>query len=75
MRGDYEAAPSGDGRWKAKQQGGNRAVKIHDTQAEAWEHAKDLARNAGVEALLKNRDGQIRERNTYSGRDPFPPRG
>lgn len=75
MRGDYEAAPNGDGRWKVQQQGGTRAVKIHDTQAKAWDQTKDIARNAGVEAFLKNRDGEIRERNTYSGRDRFPPRG
>ena len=74
MKGDYETAPSGDGRWKVQQHGGERALKIHDTQADAWDQTMDLARKSGVEAHLKNRHGQIRERNTYH-KDPFPPRG
>lgn len=75
MKGDYEVAPNGDGRWKVQQHGGTRAVKIHDTQTPAWGQTKDLARKAGVEALLKNRQGQIRERNTYGSSDPYPPIG
>lgn len=74
MKGDYEASPTGDGRWKVQQQGAQRAVKIFDHQGPAWEQAKDLARGAQVEAFLKNRHGQIRERNTY-GFDPEKTKG
>ena len=74
MKGDYETAPTGDGRWKVQQHGASRAVKIHDDQASAWDQTRSLARGAGAEALLKNRQGRVRERNTY-GPDRFPPRG
>ena len=63
-----------DGDWEAKREGGERASGVHDTQAEAWEQAKDLARESNSEALLTNREGKIRERNTY-GNDPHPPKG
>ena len=63
-----------DGTWQAKREGGERASGVHDTQAEAWDQAKDLARESSGEAFLTNREGKIRERNTY-GNDPFPPKG
>jgi hypothetical protein len=74
MRGDYETAPAGKGEWKVQQHGGRRAVKMHARQSDAWKQTKDLARSAGTEALLKNRGGEIRERNSY-GNDPCPPKG
>lgn len=69
MIGDYEAAPTGDGRWKVQRHGASRAIKIFHTQALAWVYAKFLARKAETEAFLKNRQGEIRERSTY-GPDP-----
>lgn len=63
-----------DGTWQTKREGGERASGVHDTQAEAWDQAKELARETGGEAFLTNREGKIRERNTY-GNDPFPPKG
>lgn len=69
MKGDYETSPTGDGRWKVQQQGAQRAVRIFDHQGPAWEQTLDLARKARTEAFLKNRHGQIRERNTF-GHDP-----
>ena len=74
MKGDYEVAPAGDGRWKVQQHGSDRAVKVHERQDVAWEQCRDLARSARVEAFLKNRGGEVRERNTY-GPDHCPPRG
>ncbi len=63
-----------DGRWETKREGSQRASSVHRTQAQAWERGKELARNDGGEAFLKNSEGKIRERNTY-GKDPFPPKG
>lgn len=63
-----------DGNWESKREGAERASKVSDTQAEAWKYSKDHARSEGGEAFLKNREGKIRERNTY-GKDPFPPKG
>ena len=63
-----------DGKWESKREGAGRASKVTDTQAEAWKHSKQRATDTKGEALLKGRDGKIRERNTY-GKDPYPPKG
>jgi hypothetical protein len=63
-----------DGKWESKREGADRATKVTDTQAEAWTHSKQRAAETKGEALLKGRDGKIRERNTY-GKDPHPPKG
>lgn len=63
-----------DGKWESKREGADRASKVTDTQAEAWKHSKQRAADTKGEALLKGRDGKIRERNTY-GKDPYPPKG
>lgn len=63
-----------DGKWESKREGADRASKVTDTQAEAWKHSKQRAAGTKGEALLKGRDGKIRERNTY-GKDPYPPKG
>ena len=52
----------------------SRASSTHDTQREATEQGKDIAKNQRTELLIHGRDGAIRERNTY-GRDPYPPKG
>ena len=71
---DHWVSRRSDGKWQDKKVGTERASSVHDTQAEAWDAAKDRARRDHTEAFLTGRDGRIRERNTY-GNDPFPPRG
>ncbi len=63
-----------DGKWESKREGAERASKVTDTQAEAWQYSKDHAREEKGEAFLKGCDNRIRERNTY-GKDPYPPKG
>ncbi len=63
-----------DGKWESKAEGADRAGKVTDTQAEAWEHSRKMARQKQGEAYLKGRDGKIRERNTY-GDDPKETKG
>lgn len=64
-----------DGQWADKREGAERASGLHDTQQEAFEAARDTALREGGEVFIKNRDGQIRERNTYGKEDDFPPKG
>jgi len=71
---NYWTQKRADGKWEAKREGADRASKVTDTQAEAWGYSKSKAKENGGEAILKGRDGQIRERNTY-GKDPYPPKG
>lgn len=66
--------PRQDGRWGSKREGNQRDSAVFDTQAEAWKHSKEQARQDGGEAYLQNRQGQIRERNTY-GHDPRETKG
>jgi len=66
---DYWTKRRPDGKWEAKAAGATRASGVAGTQNEAWNRSKDLARKSGGEAFLCNRQGQIRERNTY-GNDP-----
>ena len=66
---DYWTKQRPDGTWATTAAGASRASRVFDTQSQAWNHTKDLARKSGGEAFLCNRAGQIRERNTY-GHDP-----
>lgn len=61
--------------WANKKEGSKRASSVHPTQAEAIQKGREQAKREKSEHLIHGRDGQIRERNTYSGKDPFPPRG
>jgi hypothetical protein len=63
-----------DGKWESKREGADRATKITSTQTEAWTHSKQSAAETKGEALLKGRDGKIRDRSSY-GNDPYPPKG
>ena len=74
MSKDYWVSKTPDGDWRVKRTGAERASSVHETQAQAWDRARDLAREARSEAYLKNRDGAIRERNTY-GHDPRTSKG
>jgi len=74
MSDDYWVSQTPGGDWRVKREGAGRASSVHETQAEAWDRARELARGARSEAFLKNRQGQIRERNTY-GHDPRRTKG
>jgi len=62
------------GKWSVRGEGNTRRTATYDTQAEAIDHARDIARNQGSELLIHRRNGQIRERDSY-GNDPYPPPG
>ena len=51
-----------------------RATRRHDTQHEAIDAAREIARKQRTEVYVHGRDGRIRERNSY-GNDAFPPEG
>ena len=70
---DYWTSPHPDG-WQVKRSGASRATSVHKTQESAWKEAKSRARSSEGEAYLQNKEGQIRERNTY-GKDPRKSKG
>ncbi len=70
---DVHVVPQGDG-WAVKREGAGRASSLHETQADAADEGRRLARQDQVEFNLHGRDGKIREKDSY-GNDPHPPRG
>lgn len=73
MSKNQHVVPNGDG-WAVRGAGNNRATSIHQTQQEAIQAAREIAKNQQSELFIHNREGQIRERNSY-GNDPHPPKG
>lgn len=62
------------GRWGVLTSGSSRASSVHETQAEAIETARQIAKSHKTELYIHGKDGRIRERNTF-GSDPLPPKG
>jgi hypothetical protein len=73
MRKDQHVVPAGD-RWGVRGAGNERLTSLHDTQREAAEAARDIARHQHSEVVIHRPDGRIRDRDSY-GNDPFPPKG
>lgn len=65
--------PHNDG-WAVKGAGNSKATATFDTQKAAIDAGREIAKNQQSELLVHNRQGQIRERDSY-GNDPFPPKG
>jgi hypothetical protein len=57
--------PNGDG-WAVKKEGNERASSTHDTQKNAIEGARSLAKE-GDDIVIHRADGSIRDRITYNG--------
>ena len=62
-----------DGRWGIRGEGNSRLTSVHDTQADAIDAARGIARNQESELFIHDRHGRIRDRDSF-GNDPFPPR-
>lgn len=73
-RGWQHVVPHPDG-WAVRGEGNSRATAVYDTQREAIDAGREIARNQNGELLIHGRNGQIRERDSSGGNDNFPPRG
>jgi hypothetical protein len=60
--------------WAVKGAGNQRATSVHDTQQQAIDVARSIARNHESELVIHRQDGRIRDKDSY-GNDPFPPKG
>ncbi|RKS89261.1 DUF2188 domain-containing protein [Sphingosinicella microcystinivorans] len=74
MSGKNQHVVPHEGGWAVRGAGNSRATSVHETQAQAIEAARNIARNQASELLIHGRNGQIRERDSF-GNDPFPPEG
>ena len=67
--------PNPNGGWDVKKPGAQRVSSHHGTQGEAEQRAKAILQNAGGgEAVIHDRQGQIRDSDTVPpAKDPLPP--
>lgn len=74
MSKDQHVTPHPDGGWQVKGAGNSKATSRHDTQKEARDSARNIAKTQGSEVVIHRPNGQIRDKDSY-GNDPFPPKG
>lgn len=72
MGRNQHVVPREDG-WAVRGEGNSRDTSHHDTQADAAERAREIARSQRSEVVIHRPDGRIRDRDSY-GSDPNPPR-
>ncbi|SEQ90148.1 DUF2188 domain-containing protein [Sphingobium sp. YR768] len=65
-KGGQHVVPGPRG-WSVKKTGSVRASSTHSTQEEAIAAAVKIARNQKTVLYIHDRDGRIRERNSYMG--------
>ncbi len=73
MKKNQHIVKTNDG-WGVRGEGNQRITKNFETQQQAIDFGKSIAKNQQSELLIHGIDGKIRERNSY-GNDPFPPKG
>ena len=61
------------GTWQVKREGASKATKSFNTQQEAINYARDIAKNQQSELIIHRRNGTIRDKDSY-GNDPCPPK-
>lgn len=54
----YHVVKRKDGKWEVKFAGGQKAIKLFDTQKEAIDYSKIMAKNQGGSMLVHNSKGQ-----------------
>ena len=57
--------PSPDGGWSVRRAGAARASKNFDTQADAIDYGKSLARKEKSDLYVHGRSGKIRDHTSY----------
>jgi len=65
--------PHRDG-WAVQGESASKPTQVFSTQQEAINKGRDIAINQQSELFIHNREGEIRQRNSY-GNDPYPPKG
>ena len=62
-----------DNGWGTLREGARRATQVFETQAQAIQAGRQMARQGQGELLIHGEDGRIRARDSH-GSDPCPPR-
>ena len=61
-----------EGGWAVRGEGNERPTSVHDTQADAIDAAREIAKHQRSELVIHRTDGRIRDRDSYG--DPLPPK-
>ena len=69
---NQHVVPTKDNKWGVKGEGNQHLTKKTETQHEAINVAREIAKNQGVEVVIHRKDGTIRDKDSY-GNDPHPP--
>lgn len=62
-----------DDGWAVRGEGNSRDTSHHNSQQQAYDAAREIARNQGTEVVVHGRDGRIRDSDSF-GSDPNPPK-
>jgi hypothetical protein len=73
MKKNQHVVPAGN-QWAVKGEGNSKNTRITQTQKEAIDIARTIARKEQSELVIHGENGRIREKDSY-GNDPFPPKG
>lgn len=61
------------GGWQVKGAGNEKATKVTDTQKQAIDAAKEIAKHQKSEVVIHGTNGKIRDKDSY-GNDQNPPK-
>lgn len=62
-------SPRPDGKWAVHGEGNTKDTKIFNTQKEAEDYARKIAKNQKSELITQDRKGKIRSKDSF-GNDP-----
>ncbi len=62
-----------DNKWAVKGEKNDKITKLFDTQKDAIDYARDIAKNQQSELVIHRKDGTIRDKDSF-GNDPMPPK-
>ncbi len=74
MKSNVNVMRHPDGGWQVKVDHAKRAIVRTDTQHDAINRGRSIAKNKGVELVIHRPDGRIRDKDSH-GHDPYPPKG
>jgi len=72
MGKNQHVVPQKGGGWGVKGAGNSKNTANTQTQKQAIEKAKEIAKNQKSEVVIHGTDGKIRDKDSY-GNDPVPP--
>lgn len=73
MKKNQHVTKHSDGGWQVKGARNEKATKITETQKEAIDVAREIAKHQKSEVVIHGQDGKIRDKDSY-GNDSNPPK-